>query len=66
MDLSDLAGELNREEGAAGKWIFDGVDQITPRLHIEGNAGTSIPLGDIVKRVEHHLRVGRPAWNPYD
>lgn len=66
VDLSDLANELNQDEDAVGRWVFDGVDQITPRLHFEGSAGTSIPVEDIVKRVEHHLRTGRPAWNPYD
>ena len=66
VDLSELANELNHEEGAEGRWVFDGVDQITPRLHLEGSAETSIPAETIVKRVEHHLRTGRPAWNPYD
>jgi hypothetical protein len=66
VDLSDLAKELNHEEGAERRWVFDGVDQITPRLHLEGGAETSIPVEAIVKRVEHHLRTGRPAWNPYD
>jgi hypothetical protein len=66
VDLSGLATELNREETTTGRWIFDGVDQITPKLHLEGNAVTSIPVEDIVKRVEHHLRTGPAAWNPYD
>jgi hypothetical protein len=66
VDLSGLAEELNREEGTEGRWIFDGVDQITPRLHLEGSSRTSIPLDTIVTRVEHQLRTGPPAWNPYD
>ena len=66
VDLSELASELNQEEDAGGRWVFDGVDQITPRLHLEGCAETLIPVEAIVKRVEHHLRTGRPAWNPYD
>jgi hypothetical protein len=66
VDLSALADELNLEEGTEGRWIFDGVDRITPRLHLEGSSGTSIPLETIVGRVEHHLRTGRPAWDPYD
>jgi len=66
VDLSGLANELNQEEGTDRRWIFDGVDQITPRLHLEGSAATSIPLDAIVRRVEHHLRTGPSAWNPYD
>src|SRR5262245_13199940 len=66
VDLSELASELNRDETTGGRWVFDGVEQITPRLHLEGNAQTSVPLDAIVKRVEHHLRAGRPAWDPYD
>jgi hypothetical protein len=66
VDLSELASELNRGETTGGRWVFDGVDQITPRLHLEGSAHTSWPLDVVVKRVEHHLRTGQPAWDPYD
>ena len=66
IDLSELANELNHEESAGGRWVFDGVDEITPRLHLEGGAETSIPVEAIVKRIEHHLQTGRPAWNPFD
>lgn len=66
VDLSGLANELNHEEGAEGRWVFDGVDQITPRLHLKGSSETSVPPDAIVSRVEHHLRTGPSAWNPYD
>jgi hypothetical protein len=66
VDLSGLANELSHEEETGGRWVFDGVDQITPRLHLEGSSTTSIPLDGIVRRVEHHLRTGPSAWNPYD
>jgi hypothetical protein len=65
VDLSELARELNEEETAGGRWVFDGVDEITPKLHLEGSADTSWPLDAVVKRVQHHLRTGRPAWDPY-
>jgi uncharacterized protein DUF6687 len=65
VDLSGLANELNQEEEAAGRWVFDGVDQITPRFHFDGTSTTSIPLDRIVSRVEQALRTGPPAWNPY-
>jgi len=66
VDLSGLANELNQEEQTTGRWVFDGVDQITPRFHFDGASTTSIPLDTIVSRVEHVLRTGPPAWNPYD
>jgi len=66
VDLSPLAKELNRQERSKGRWVFDGVDRITPRLHLEGSASTSIPPPTIVERVEQYLRIGPPAWNPYD
>jgi hypothetical protein len=65
VDLSELANELNQEERAPGRWVFDGVDQITPRLYFDGTSTTSIPLDWIVGRVEQVLRTGPPAWNPY-
>jgi hypothetical protein len=66
VDLAELATELTREETTGGRWVFDGVDRITPRLHLEGSEATSVPLDDLVRRVEHHLRTGRAAWDPYD
>jgi hypothetical protein len=66
VDLTELAGELNREETGGGRWTFDGVDRITPRLHLEGGVATSLPIDAIVKRIEHHLKTGPPAWVPYD
>ena len=66
VDLSPLATELNLEESPGGHWVFDGADRITPRLHLGGAPETSIPMDAIVARVEHHLRTGAPAWNPYD
>jgi hypothetical protein len=66
VDLSPLADELNDQETSGGRWVFDGVDQITPKLHLEGGAASSLPIDVIVARVQHHLRTGAPAWNPYD
>jgi hypothetical protein len=63
VDLSDLAAELTAQEHS-GRWIFDGVDTITPRLYFEG-ARTSWSVDDIVTRMVHALRSGQPAWDPY-
>ena len=66
VDLSQLASELNREETTGGRWVFDGVDQITPKLHLDGSEQTSVPIDTLVRLVEHHLRTGPSAWDPYD
>lgn len=66
VDLSALVTELNEQEQTAGRWVFDGVDQITPKLHLEGSPTTSISTEAIERRIEHHLRNGTPAWDPYD
>jgi hypothetical protein len=64
VDLAPLAAELTAEE-AAGRWIFDGVDQITPRLYLDPPR-TSMPVEDVVSRMTEALRVGAAAWNPYE
>jgi len=66
VDLSGLADELNREETSGGHWVFDGIDQITPELHLEGSAATSMPVDTVVSRIQHHLGIGPAAWAPYD
>ena len=66
VDLTELANDLNREETGGGRWVFDGVSEITLKLHLEGSTATSIPPGVITRRIEHALRTGVPAWDPYD
>jgi hypothetical protein len=65
VDLAGVAEQLNREEQTAGRWVFDGVDQITPRLHHEGSPETSISPDRTLKLIEDCLLTGPPAWNPY-
>ncbi len=64
VDLTALAGELTREDGADGRWRFEGVEHITPRMYREGGASTLTPE-DIRRRLEAALRAGALAWNPY-
>ena len=66
VDLQELARELNEEEASAGRWVFDGVERITPRLHLQGSAKTSLSAATVRARLERHLATGAPAWNPYD
>jgi hypothetical protein len=66
IDLNPLARELNQEETSGGLWAFDGVERITPRLHLQGSSGTSLPSVTIQEKLEQHLSTGPPAWDPYD
>jgi len=66
VDLTGLANELNEEETSGGLWRFDGVERITPRLHLGGSSTTSLSPIAIRRRLEQHLSTGLPAWNPYD
>ena len=36
VDLTALAGDLTLEDGADGRWRFEGVEHITPRVYREG------------------------------
>ena len=63
VDLTPLADELRAEEHD-GRWVFEGVDAITPRLHFDG-ANSDLSAESVVLRMEQALRTGAPAWNPY-
>jgi hypothetical protein len=65
VDLAPLAVELNVMEDG-GQWTFDGVDAITPRLHLDDKDESSIPVDVILSKLEHHLKTGPPAWDPHD
>ncbi len=58
VDLSALADELNCEETSQGRWVFDGVDKITPRLRLKDASATSLSPALIQSRLEHHLATG--------
>ena len=65
VDLTALADELTREDGADGRWRFEGVEHIAPRMFREGGPSALTPE-DIRRRLEAALRAGTPAWNPYE
>jgi hypothetical protein len=65
IDLTSLVAQLTREDGKA-KWVFEGVDQISPRLYREGQERNVLSSERVVSLLEHELRSGVPAWDPYD
>ncbi|KQV90448.1 DUF6687 family protein [Rhizobacter sp. Root1221] len=64
VDLGPLAARLSAEE-AAGTWVFDGVDALTPRLRLDGAAESRIPVGRFQASLMAFLSDAPPAWNPY-
>jgi uncharacterized protein DUF6687 len=66
VDLAPLADDLNRREESEGRWVFDGVDAITPALHLEGSPDTTIPADQVLHAIERHLETAPAAWDPYD
>jgi hypothetical protein len=64
VDLTPLADELSTAE-SVGRWVFDGVDAITPRLFFDG-ARSELSADRVVSRMTQALRTGVPAWNPYE
>jgi hypothetical protein len=64
VDLSGLAAELNELE-SEGRWVFDGVGALTPRLHLLGADESVIDRGDFEKRLLRHLSESPAAWNPF-
>jgi hypothetical protein len=65
IDLSALAGQLTHED-AKSNWIFEGADQISPRLYRAGEGTSAISFERFIELLERELRSGVPAWNPYD
>ncbi|MBI4265713.1 MAG: hypothetical protein HY657_15165 [Acidobacteria bacterium] len=54
------------EETGGARWVFDGVDRITPALHVDRTAASSLAADAIVAHIERRLRTSPPAWDPYD
>ena len=63
VDLTPLAAELTARE-PTGKWQFDGVKELAPRLWREGDS--ALAPEDVIERVTGFLARGAPAWDPYD
>lgn len=54
--------------GHLGRWRFDGVGALTPRLRWDGTAPSSLDPEVVLERLRRYLdeRAGLPpAWNPY-
>lgn len=65
VDLADLAGALTADDGGAGRWVFDGVDSLSPALHHVGGSTTTVTDDEFVARVTDTLRAAASTWSPY-
>lgn len=64
--LADLATELNGVERAAGDWRCEDVNEVAPRLWLEGVSRSSLEPQQFVDRVCRYLATAPVAWDPYD
>ena len=58
IDLTPLAAQLSDLESGKGRWIFEGVEQITPKLGLTGAEESQIAPEEFVKRVKMFLASG--------
>jgi hypothetical protein len=66
VDLAGLALQLDEIETASGSWIFEGVNEVAPRLMLQGSCRSSIASEDFVARLASWLRSQPVAWDPYN
>ena len=66
VDLKPLAEQLTQQEGGEAYWQFDGVEQITPRLHLVGATESQIAPESFRLQVTDFLIAAPPTWNPFD
>ena len=64
-DLAGLAQALGEMERHGGRWSFDGVGRITPRLHLEGANESDVDAADLRAMLVDALRTLPAAWDPY-
>lgn len=64
--LEDLAGRLNELEEAPGTWRGDDVNEIVPRLYLDGCRHTSLREGQFIALLVEYLASAPAAWDPYD
>jgi hypothetical protein len=55
VDLTPLAKQLSEMESGNGRWVFDGVDEITPKLALEDTEESRISKSNFVERVKTFL-----------
>ncbi|HET7152547.1 MAG TPA: DUF6687 family protein [Candidatus Kapabacteria bacterium] len=66
VDMTTLAGHLTNEEKNGAKWEFDGVDDLMPRLYLNGSNESSIAPQRFRELLVNYMHNAPFAWNQYD
>ena len=66
VDLESLAEQLCDMETAGGEWVFEGINEVAPRLYLKGSCRSSITADDFLQHLCAVLRTSPPAWDPYN
>jgi hypothetical protein len=64
VDLTGLASDLTTR-ATSGRWVFDGVESLSPALHFEGE-DPAIGDDEFVAAVLDTLTAARVTWSPFD
>ncbi len=64
--LEGLAERLNAVEDAPGTWRGEDVNEVIPRLWLDGSRRSSLAEERAVALVEDYLATAPAAWDPYD
>jgi hypothetical protein len=66
VDLQALCQRLNGMEKAAGTWRCESVDEVAPRMYLEGSRETAIGVPTLIEEICSYLADAPVAWDPYD
>ena len=66
VDLAGLAEQLCDIETAGGGWVFEGINEVAPRLHLKESCRSSISSDKFMQLLSSVLRTNPPAWDPYN
>jgi hypothetical protein len=58
IDLTPLAEQLSEIESGNARWMFDGVDEITPKLALVDAEESRIPPQQFLTRIKEYLAKG--------
>ena len=64
-DLALLASRLNELEASGGKWNFEGVGGLTPKLRLIDADESSLEPAAFINELVDFLPGAEPAWDPW-
>jgi len=64
--LDGMADRLNEAEQASGTWRGEDVNEVIPRLYLDGCRQSSLGEEEFVTLLEEYLASAPAAWDPYD